>query len=110
MEPHPPAQALAPRKASGGGKPPLPKFVKPERVPHGHVISEDETKVCAACRREIGSHGGGCFFAFDRVFCTSFCQQRFIEMAAHAKASRRQPPQGQFDGRLGGTAREASLF
>lgn len=88
----PPTHAMPPLPKTFG-KPPLPKFIKPERVPHGHVI-EDGPKVCAACRREIGSHGGGCFFAFDRVFCTSFCQQRFIKMAAHAKATRRlQPPQ-----------------
>ena len=55
-------------------------------------------KLCCACKAvldcESAAMGGqgevltGRFFAFDRVFCSEFCQQRFVQIAAQGRKQR----------------------
>ena len=106
--PTPPDEAAAPparattRSASGS------RSAGGSAAPNGHVVSK--VKACAACRTMLycqagvdadgdeTTHAGKLFFAYDRVFCTEYCQQRFIGMAAESRQGNRRTSGGSGSG------------
>jgi len=97
---------------AGGGSPaPPPVVPQPESEAEtladaaggqGRASPSEEVplspKLCCACKAvldcESAAVGGegevltGRFFAFDRVFCSEFCQQRFVQTAAQTHKQR----------------------
>ena len=101
------APPAPPKSGTGSTAPATSRSVNPGgssrsaggSAPNGHVVSK--VKACAACRTMLhcqqevtadgdATHVGKLFFAYDRVFCTEYCQQRFIGMAAESRRGHRR--------------------